>query len=192
MIEEADAREGPGHFNHTSHSYVWPGEELNLGVHLLPGEFSHEEVRLGLITRATYQALESVSGGLNDAACFVMLHYEPASHNVHVTMLPVGEEESRVRLDAQLKSGTDGFNNLLSGVIGKLKSGVSPNGVSILYNTPADLDTPSKVATVHELGVNVERADGRLEMGLQDFLEAIHPRVDEAASIQTCTTHAGF
>lgn len=175
MLDASD--EGPGSFNYTSQTYVWAGDEVNLAVHLLPSEFTHEELELGTITRTTYHALETVSQGLNEDACFVMLHFEPSTQNVHVTMLPVGKEAPRVRLDAQLKSGTAGFNAVLSELIGRMESDVSPNGVFIMYNSPGDLKTPSEVAIVHEIGVDVKGADGRLDMGLGDFIETLQPRL---------------
>lgn len=152
-VTELEGCESPGNFTHCSRSFVWSSPELNIGIHIVPFELTHEQLQLGTITRATYHTLETV-GAMDSQACFVMLHYVPSTKNVHVTMLPVGDDDIRNRMDAELKSGKDGFNNLLERVKAKILSGYrsKPNGVFILYNAPGDLDTPSKVVIVHELG----------------------------------------
>lgn len=164
--EIEECAEGPGEFEYMSKSYVWGSPELNIGVHFVPLQFTHEELQLGTVTRAVYHTLETVQGGLHTEGCFVMVHYVSSTKNVHVTMLPVGNEEIRARLDEELKNGKVGFSNLLQTLKTKIEVGGKPNGVFILYNSPEDLNTPTKVAIVHEMGAS-------LGVDADEFLQCI-------------------
>ena len=163
--------EGPGSFTYTSHTYVWPAPYLNIGIHILPADLTPDTLQLGTITRAAYHALATVEHGLEHDGCFVMIHYVPSTQNVHVTMLPVGEEEARTNIDTGLKSGRQGFSNLLEHVVEMIHSNRKTNGVFILYNAPDDLATPTKVAIVHEIGVVVP--------DLGEFMSAIAPGISQ-------------
>ena len=171
IVEHGGGSDGPGVYAHTSTTYVWPGS-LNLAVHIMPPDLTHEAVQLGTITRATYHALEAIVGGVDINGCFVMLHFEPATHNVHVTMLPVGADTERSCLDAQLRQSEKGFAHLLHQLQAYVDACTPPNGVRILYNAPADLDTPSKVAIVHELGID----HSLVRKSLAQFIAAITPQ----------------
>jgi hypothetical protein len=126
---------------------------VNLGVHILPTPLTHERLQLGTLTRAVYQTLESVDGGLNAAGCFVMCHFEVSTNKLHVTMLPVGDPEMRDKLDTEIKEV--GINVLLSQLSGLATNPtVAPNSVRVMYNTPDAMDTLSGVTIVHELGAS--------------------------------------
>lgn len=160
--------EGPGLFTYTSSAYVWPAHDLNIGVHILPHELTHETLQLGTITRATYHTLETVQHGLVQSGCFILIHYVPSTQTVHVTMLPVGDEQHRASLDHELKNGKTGMTKLLGYLRKKVdEEPHSSNAVHILYNTPDDLNSHSKLAIVHEMGV---------EAPLQKFFDAIGPK----------------
>ncbi len=138
---------GPGEFAHTSTTYVWHTPDFDLGVHLVPDGLNDKTLPLGPVTRAVYHTLETADA-VDPTRCFVVLHYVLTTQELHVTMLPVGDEDRRRGLDEQIKTG-------LTELLVTLKESVGgrPDGVTILFNDVADLQNSGDIAIVHELGL---------------------------------------
>ncbi len=152
-VEVHEEDSGPGDYSHVSTVYVWHDEGQSWAFHLAPTGVAKDELRLGTITRTAYHTLETVDA-IRDANGFLMLHFLPDSNNVDITMLPVGEEQAREALDAELKNRS-GFQAVFSRIVELCKSDRA-DCVRVLYNAPKDLGDASKLAIVHELNARIE------------------------------------
>lgn len=152
-VHEEDA--GPGNYTHTSCIYVWHEQGQSWAFHRTASGVPKEDLRLGTITRIVYSTLETV-GAVPESNGFLMLHFLPDSSTVDITMLPVGDDEKREKLDAELKAG--GFGEVFSRVVDLCQTERADN-VRILFNAHEDLGDASKLAIVHEINARVVPAD---------------------------------
>lgn len=154
MISEVEHDTGPGEFKYSSVVYVWNDTVNNrsLALHITTGAPSGD-LSLGPFTRCVYHTLETINA-IPESNGFVMLHFLPDTLGMDVTMLPVGDNHTK--LDTELKGG-DGFRVMLDQVVTccELRS-LQLDTVRILYNDPADIvSNHSEVAIVHELNVSI-------------------------------------
>mgnify|MGYP005988821735 CR=1 FL=1 len=157
--------EGPGEFAHCSRMYVWHGDGMSVGLHLLPKGVSSEDARGETIANIAYSTLMDLKQFPVDNA-LVVLHHVPADARVNATLLPVGLEANIQKVKLAFDKDDELFRECLNDVVEKSTTEQCV-GVSVMYNTASDLVSASgQLAIVHELGVLANPTE---------FLEDVRP-----------------
>lgn len=149
---------GLADYDNSSVVYMWHDEGMSVGLHITPAHIKKEKLDLGTITRLTHYTLSDVNS-FPDNNLFLLIHYIPSSNEIHLTMLPVGDDAKHEALDAQLKT-MDGFGKIMESVINLCcgKETRRMDTVKVMYNAPEDVCNGSgaDIAVVHELTSRVD------------------------------------
>lgn len=154
--------ETPPTFNHASVMYVWQDAScgVSLGLHVTPPDMVAKKLDLGTVTRLGHYILRD-HDAIPDTNLFVIIHYVHTSEEVHVTMLPVGDDVKREAMDAQMKT-MDGFRDVLQSLVQLCRGDKQArmDSVQVLYNAPEHVrhESGGEIAVVHELGAMADPA----------------------------------
>jgi len=145
--------EGPGTFTHCSKVYVWHGDGMSVGLHLLPKDVPSKDANVETIVNITHGTLMDLKHIPPDNV-LVVLHHLPIEKRVNVTLLPVGSESNVEKAKNAFEKDDELFRTCLNDVVDKSTSEPCVS-VSVLYNSPSDFTSSASgdLAIVHELDV---------------------------------------